>query len=136
MNRTEVVAVFEDRLPGELARSMLADAGIDATVLADDLGGLHPELSRLSGGVRLVVTPTDAAYARELLAEDHSASLADAMLEDEHATDVRTRPLDDREGSGPRPRRGRLVLVSVLLVLLLLTFVLVDTGQRAGWWSL
>ncbi len=136
MNRTEVVAVFEDRLPGELARSMLADAGIDAVVLADDVGGLHPELSRMSGGVRLVVAPADATHARELLAEDHSAGLADAMLEHEGTADTRTRPVSDRAGSGPRPRRGRLMIVSVLLVLLLLAFVLIDTGQRAGWWSL
>ena len=135
MNRTEVVAVFEDRLPGELARSMLADAGIDATVLADDVGGLHPELSRLSGGVRLVVAPSDAAHARELLAEDHSDGLAEAVVEYDRAVGVQAPSEPDQTGSGRRPRHGRLVLMSVLLVLLLLAFVLIDTGQRADWWS-
>lgn len=136
MNRTEVVAVFEDRLPGELARSMLTDAGIDAAVLADDVGGLHPELSRMTGGVRLVVAPPDAARARELLAEDRSAGLAEAVVDHERAVEARAVPEPEPEHpeSGPRPRRGQLVVFAVLLVLLLLAFILAGTGQDADWW--
>lgn len=78
----EVVAVFGDRVPAELARSLLAANDIPSAVLVDDAGGMHPELSGMTGGVRLAVTADEAERARSLLAEDRSADLDDADWQD------------------------------------------------------
>lgn len=74
----QVVAVFGDRVPAELARSLLAANDIRSALLVDDAGGVHPELSGMTGGVRLAVAADDAERAYELLAEDRSADLDDA----------------------------------------------------------
>lgn len=77
-----VVAVFGDRVPAELARSLLAANDIRSALLVDDAGGVHPELSGMTGGVRLAVASDDAERARALLAEDRSADLDDADWQD------------------------------------------------------
>lgn len=83
----EVVAVFGDRVPAELARSLLAANDIRSALLVDDAGGVHPELSGMTGGVRLAVAEDDADRARSLLAEDRSADLDDADGQDGSWTD-------------------------------------------------
>jgi hypothetical protein len=65
----EVAARFSSRVEADLARSLLRDHGIEAHVTADDVGGLHPELSMVTGGVGLVVPPEDVEAARALLGE-------------------------------------------------------------------
>lgn len=84
-----VVAVFGDRVPAELARSLLAANDIRSALLVDDAGGVHPELSAMTGGVRLAVAADDAERARALLAEDHSTDLDDVDWQDGEASDDR-----------------------------------------------
>lgn len=68
--RFEVVGTFLTKIDADLAHSALEAAGIEATVSADDMGGIRPHL--WMGGVRVLVAAADAARAREILqaAED------------------------------------------------------------------
>ena len=69
---TVPVAVVASRIAAELIVGMLRSHGLRAVVPADDAGGQDPQLQRQ--GVRLLVTPSDEAPARRLLAaadDDH-----------------------------------------------------------------
>ena len=60
------VAVVASRVEAELIVGMLRGNGLRAVVSADDVGGLEPQLQ--IQGVRVLVTPSDEAAARRLLA--------------------------------------------------------------------
>jgi len=62
------VAVAGSRIEAELIAGMLRSHGVRAVVLADDAGGLEPQLQ--FEGVRVLVAPSDAASARELIDSD------------------------------------------------------------------
>jgi hypothetical protein len=50
-----------------MAMGALESAGIDAIIVADDVGGMRPHLAWSSGGFKLLVREEDAASAREVL---------------------------------------------------------------------
>jgi hypothetical protein len=58
-----VVRTFSTHIEADLASSALAAAGIDASIRADDCGGVYP----FKGGVELMVAQEDAAVAAEVL---------------------------------------------------------------------
>lgn len=58
-----VVRSFATHIEADLASSALAAAGIDASIRADDCGGVYP----FKGGVELMVAQEDAALAGEVL---------------------------------------------------------------------
>ncbi len=60
------VALAASRIEAELMVGMLRSNGVTAVVSADDAGGQEPQLQLQ--GVRVLVTPSDEADARELLA--------------------------------------------------------------------
>jgi hypothetical protein len=60
------------RIEAELIAGMLRSNGLSAVVSADDAGGLEPQLQ--IEGVRVLVTPSDEASARQLLAADNTPS--------------------------------------------------------------
>jgi hypothetical protein len=60
------VAVVASRIEAELIVGMLRSNGLRAAVSADDAGGQEPPLQ--IQGVRVLVTPSDEASARRLLA--------------------------------------------------------------------
>ena len=59
------VAVVTSRTEAELIAGMLRNNDLPAVVSADDAGGQEPQLQ--AQGVRVLVAPTDAAAARQLL---------------------------------------------------------------------
>ena len=61
------VAVVASRIEAELIVGMLRTNGVRAVVSADDAGGQEPPLQ--IQGVRVLVTPSDEALARRLLAD-------------------------------------------------------------------
>jgi len=61
-----VVAQVPSRVEADLIVGMLASNGVPAVVRADDAGGQEPQLQ--IEGVRVLVTPSDEADARQLLA--------------------------------------------------------------------
>ena len=63
---TVPVAVVASRIEAELIVGLLRSGGLTAVVSADDAGGLEPQLQ--TQGVRVLVTPSDEAPARRLLA--------------------------------------------------------------------
>lgn len=60
------VATFSKRAEAEVAQGLLASAGIDAWIAADDAGGAFP--FSLSGGARVLVEETDLEVAANMLA--------------------------------------------------------------------
>lgn len=60
----EVIECFSTN-EAELARAHLAAEGIDASVAADDIGGMYPGVSL--GRIRLLVLHDDLAAAKEIL---------------------------------------------------------------------
>ena len=69
---TVPVAVVFSRTEAELIVGLLRSHGLSATVSADDAGGQEP--AQQVTGVRVLVTPSDEALARELLAGDDAPS--------------------------------------------------------------
>jgi hypothetical protein len=68
------VALASSRIEAELIVGMLRTNGVEAILSADDAGGQQPPLQ--ISGVRVLVTPSDEALARELLAEAGEGALA------------------------------------------------------------
>jgi hypothetical protein len=60
------VATFATRTEAEVAQGLLASAGIDASIAADDAGGAFP--FALSGGAEVVVDESDLEEASKVLA--------------------------------------------------------------------
>lgn len=76
MSNMVCVGRYDTREEAEIARIALANAGIEARVSADDVGGtIH-----LTNGVELLVLEEDAVAATELIPPDDrpGATLADA----------------------------------------------------------
>jgi type III secretory pathway lipoprotein EscJ len=61
------IGTYVTRDEAEVVQGLLASAGIEASVRADDAGGAFPFV--LSGGAEVLVDESDAAAARELLAD-------------------------------------------------------------------
>ena len=59
------VATFPKRTEAEVAQGLLASAGIDAWIAADDAGGAFP--FALSGGARVLVEESDLEAAAKVL---------------------------------------------------------------------
>jgi len=60
------VAIAASRIEADLIVGMLRSNGVRAILSADDAGGQEPQLQLQ--GVRVLVTPSDEAAARQLLA--------------------------------------------------------------------
>jgi hypothetical protein len=67
------IATFATRSEAEIVQGLLASAGIEASVSADDAGGAYPFV--LSGRVQLLVDEHDVGAASELLATEEGAPL-------------------------------------------------------------
>ena len=65
------VAIAGSRIEAELIVGMLRSNGVRAVLSADDAGGQEPPLQLQ--GVRVLVTPSDVALARRLLADTDNA---------------------------------------------------------------
>jgi len=65
------VAYAASRIEAELIVGMLRSNGLRAVLVADDAGGQEPLQIQ---GVRVLVTPSDAAAARRLIAEAGDAA--------------------------------------------------------------
>jgi len=70
MSSLVCVKTFADRLQADMARLLLEANGITASVSADDMGGMRPDLAFTSGGVKLFVLDDNADKALALLNED------------------------------------------------------------------
>jgi hypothetical protein len=66
------VATYATRSEAEIVQGLLASAGIDASISADDAGGAYPFV--LSGGAQLLVDEADVEAASEVLASDADGS--------------------------------------------------------------
>jgi hypothetical protein len=105
---------FSSRVDAEVAASMLNAMGIDARVVNDDTGGMHPNLAFGHGGSEIVV-PDDQL-------EEATALLDDRPVDGQGR--VATAPPDDGPPVltvGQLWRRGGAVLLVVLLVLVALS---------------
>jgi Putative prokaryotic signal transducing protein len=61
------IGTFGTRDEAEVVQGLLASAGIESSIRADDAGGAFPFV--LSGGAHVLVDESDAAAASELLAD-------------------------------------------------------------------
>jgi Putative prokaryotic signal transducing protein len=66
------VATFGTRSEAEIVQGLLASAGIDASISADDAGGAVPFV--LSGGAQLLVDENDVEAATQVLASETDKS--------------------------------------------------------------
>jgi cell division protein FtsN len=66
------VATFGTRSEAEIVQGLLASAGIDASISADDAGGAY--LFVLSGGAQLLVDEDDVEAATQVLASETDKS--------------------------------------------------------------
>jgi len=68
------IGTFDTRTDAEIARALLAAAGIPCVLAPDKASGTYP--IDLSGGARLLVAAADAEQAAEIL-RDHGPSRED-----------------------------------------------------------
>jgi type III secretory pathway lipoprotein EscJ len=61
------IGTYGTRDEAEVVQGLLASAGIEASIRADDAGGAFPFV--LSGGAQVLVDESDATAAGEILAE-------------------------------------------------------------------
>jgi cell division protein FtsN len=66
VGRLITIGTFGTRDEAEIVQGLLASAGIDASIRADDAGGAYPFV--LSGGAQVLVDESDATAAWEILA--------------------------------------------------------------------
>jgi type III secretory pathway lipoprotein EscJ len=66
VGRLITVGIFGTRAEAEIVQGLLASAGIDASIRADDAGGAYPFV--LSGEAQVLVDESDATAASEILA--------------------------------------------------------------------
>ena len=71
-DRLVPVATFGTRSEAEIVQGLLASAGIDASISADDAGGAYPFV--LSGGAQLLVDENDVEAATQVLASETDKS--------------------------------------------------------------
>lgn len=121
-----VVATSGSRLEAMITVTALEDAGHTASLLSDDAGGLHPEMSYLYGGAYRILVPSgEADEARAFLVEldagDHELASV-APVPDEHDRAV-----------GLDGHRVGWVGVAVLVVAVFLVFRLIDSATSFGW---
>lgn len=57
---------FDNEGEAQMAQQMLEDGGVRSFISKDDAGGMEPQL-QLTGGVRLMVSSSNAERAREIL---------------------------------------------------------------------
>lgn len=72
---TVVIATYPTRSAADVARGVLKSEEIDAHIVTDDAGGLHPELA-MNQGVNLVVRESQARQAKAILDLDAVSSSA------------------------------------------------------------
>jgi hypothetical protein len=81
-----VVQSFGTRLEAELAKGALVEAGIDAMIQSDTVGGMREHLAWSGAGFRILVREDDAAAAHEVLTsptEDDENSDVDSQSDDD-----------------------------------------------------
>ena len=66
------VATFGTRSEAEIVQGLLASAGIDASISADDAGAAYPFV--LSGGAQLLVDENNVEAATQVLASETDKS--------------------------------------------------------------
>jgi hypothetical protein len=66
VGRLIAIGTFGTRSEAEVVQGLLASAGIEASIRADDAGAAYPFL--LSGGAQVLVDESDARAASELVA--------------------------------------------------------------------
>ena len=67
MEPTTKIAAVNTRLEAELAVAQLAEAGIDAFIVADNAGGTFPMMQMVTGGYKVMVLTAVADEATEVL---------------------------------------------------------------------
>jgi hypothetical protein len=77
-----VVQVYGTRPEADLAKSVLASAGIDAITTADTAGGMREHLAWSGAGFQVLVREDNAKEARELLATADEADSSQSQEED------------------------------------------------------
>jgi hypothetical protein len=71
-NATVLLTILSSRTEADLLVGLLSSYGLTAVVSTDDSGGQNPELDLQ--GVRVLVTPSDEAEARQVLADVNNNS--------------------------------------------------------------
>lgn len=70
MAQTSQVAAYNTRLEADLAAAKLSEAGIDAFIVADNLGGTFPMMQMITGGYKVMVLDEVLDEATEIVFAD------------------------------------------------------------------
>ncbi|MCP3998264.1 MAG: hypothetical protein GY722_24860 [bacterium] len=72
MEPTTEIAAYNTKLEADLVVALLAEAGIDALVVADNLGGTFPMMQMITGGYKVRVLEAVADEAIEMITAEES----------------------------------------------------------------
>ena len=70
MEPTTEIASFNTRLEADLVVAKLGEAGIEAFIVADNLGGTFPMMQMVTGGYKVMVLEAFAEEARDIAHAD------------------------------------------------------------------
>lgn len=73
---TSEIGAFNTQLEADLVVAKLAEAGIDAFIVADNLGGTFPMMQMITGGYKVFVLAAVADEASEIIEIDPAAAPA------------------------------------------------------------
>ena len=82
-NKHVVLATFDHSIKAELAKSALANAGIDAHLGDDNLVSMNWLLANAVGGIKLIVREEDAERALEIYREIEAHLGANSPIDDD-----------------------------------------------------
>ena len=75
MEKTSEIAAYNTRLEADLVVAKLGEAGIDAFIIADNLGGNFPMMQMITGGYKVHVLEAMAEEAREIAEADRDVPI-------------------------------------------------------------
>lgn len=109
MEPTSEVAALNTRLEAELVVAQLAEAGIDAFILADNAGGTLPMMQMVTGGYKVMVLTAVADEATEMLAPNDTEHVAGTLQDPDE-------PVDPLVGLTPVQLAGLAVVLLLILI--------------------
>lgn len=74
VEQTAQVAAYNTRLEADLAVAKLGEAGIDAFIVADNLGGTFPMMQMITGGYKVMVLEEILEEATEIVFADEDVA--------------------------------------------------------------
>lgn len=122
MNEPMQVTALSTQIEADVAAARLAESGIEAYVVADNLGGTFPLMQMTTGGFKVFIRVEDEQRARAVLGQEYPP------IESRPPPEVSRFLRTVRRVSSPKAARVR-VAVYIVLTFVAITALVLSTTQ-------